>query len=109
VIKVWCQEGRGMALFAKGLEGGRFIGPSPAARGGGDRPVTTTPVQLGYSTAGSASALELEDGPRQDRGLKRRPAVAKTLGTSGPQCSSNSRFSPRTIARKTSPPQLVVS
>src|SRR5262249_10326321 len=35
--------------------------------------------------------------------------IAKTLRKSGPPCSSNSRFSPRTIARKTSPPQLVVS
>ena len=109
LIKVLWHDGQGMCLFAKRLERGRFIWPSTAPREGADRTVTITPAQLGYSTAGSASALELEDGHRQDRGLKRRPAVAKTLGTSGPQCSSNSRFSPRTIARKTSPPQLVVS
>jgi hypothetical protein len=50
----------------------------------------------------------LRDGAHVWRPPRGWRIVAKTLGTPGPQCSSNSRFSPRTIARKTSPPQLVV-
>jgi transposase len=43
LIKVLWHDGQGMCLFAKRLERGRFIWPSPA-----DGVVTITPAQLGY-------------------------------------------------------------
>jgi len=45
LIKVLWHDGQGMCLFAKRLERGRFIWPSPA-----DGLVTITPAQLGLST-----------------------------------------------------------
>jgi transposase len=43
LIKVLWHDGQGMCLFAKRLERGRFIWPSPS-----DGTVTITPAQLGY-------------------------------------------------------------
>ena len=47
LIKVLWHDGQGMCLFAKRLERGRFIWPSPA-----DGLVTITPAQLGYLLEG---------------------------------------------------------
>jgi transposase len=43
LLKALWHDGQGMCLFAKRLERGRFIWPSPA-----DGTVTITPAQLGY-------------------------------------------------------------
>ena len=47
LIKVLWYDGQGMCLFAKRLEHGRFIWPSPA-----DGVVSITPAQLGYLLEG---------------------------------------------------------
>jgi transposase len=47
LIKVLWHDGQGLCLFAKRLERGRFIWPSPA-----DGTVTITPAQLGYLLEG---------------------------------------------------------
>jgi transposase len=47
LVKVLWHDGQGMCLFAKRLERGRFIWPSPA-----DGVVTITPAQLGYLLEG---------------------------------------------------------
>ena len=47
LIKVLWYDGQGMCLFAKRLERGRFIWPSPS-----DGSVTITPAQLGYLLEG---------------------------------------------------------
>ena len=47
LIKVLWHDGQGMCLFAKRLEKGRFIWPSPA-----DGVVAVTPAQLGYLLEG---------------------------------------------------------
>ena len=47
LIKVLWHDGQGMCLFAKRLERGSFIWPSPA-----DGMVTITPAQLGYLLEG---------------------------------------------------------
>jgi len=47
LIKVLWHDGQGMCLFAKRLERGRFLWPSPA-----DGAVTITPAQLGYLLEG---------------------------------------------------------
>jgi transposase len=47
LVKVLWHDGQGLCLFAKRLEKGRFIWPSPA--GGA---VTLTPAQLGYLLEG---------------------------------------------------------
>ena len=47
LLKVLWHDGQGMCLFAKRLERGRFIWPSPA-----DGLVTITPAQLGYLLEG---------------------------------------------------------
>ena len=47
LIKVLWHDGQGLCLFAKRLERGRFIWPSPA-----DGVVTITPAQLGYLLEG---------------------------------------------------------
>src|SRR5262249_46810972 len=47
LIKVLWHGGQGMCLFAKRLERGRFIWPSPA-----DGTVAITPAQLGYLLEG---------------------------------------------------------
>ena len=47
LIKVLWHDGQGMCLFAKRLEKGRFIWPSPA-----DGVVAITPAQLGYLLEG---------------------------------------------------------
>jgi transposase len=47
LIKVLWHDDQGMCLFAKRLERGRFIWPSPA-----DGTVTITPAQLGYLLEG---------------------------------------------------------
>jgi transposase len=53
LIKVLWHDGQGMCLFAKRLERGRFIWPSPAPREeGGDGVVTITAAQLGYLLEG---------------------------------------------------------
>jgi transposase len=47
LLKVLWHDGQGMCVFAKRLERGRFIWPSPA-----DGTVTITPAQLGYLLEG---------------------------------------------------------
>jgi len=47
LIKVLWFDGQGLCLFAKRLEKGRFVWPSPA-----DGKVTVTPVQLGMLLEG---------------------------------------------------------
>ena len=47
LIKILWHDGLGMSLYAKRLERGRFIWPSPA-----DGAVTITPAQLGYLLEG---------------------------------------------------------
>ena len=47
LIKVLWHDGQGMCLFAKRLERGRFIWPSPP-----DGTVAITPAQLGYLLEG---------------------------------------------------------
>jgi transposase len=47
LIKVIWYDGQGMCLFAKRLERGRFIWPSPA-----DGTIVITPAQLGYLLEG---------------------------------------------------------
>ncbi len=47
LIKVLWHDGQGMCLFAKRLERGRFIWPSPA-----DGTIPVTPAQLGYLLEG---------------------------------------------------------
>jgi transposase len=47
LIKVLWHDGQGMCLFAKRLERGRFVWPSPA-----DGAVVITPAQLGYLLEG---------------------------------------------------------
>lgn len=47
LIKVLWHDGLGLSLYAKRLERGRFVWPSPA-----DGPVTITPAQLGYLLEG---------------------------------------------------------
>ena len=47
LIKVLWHDGQGMCLFAKRLERGRFLWPSPA-----DGVVAITPAQLGYMLEG---------------------------------------------------------
>jgi transposase len=47
LIKVLWHDGQGMCLFAKRLERGRFIWPSPA-----DGTIAVTPAQLGYLLEG---------------------------------------------------------
>ena len=47
LIKVLWHDGQGMCLFAKRLERGRFIWPSPV-----DGVVTISPAQLGYLLEG---------------------------------------------------------
>ncbi len=47
LIKVLWHDGQGMCLFAKRLEGGRFIWPSAA-----DGTIAVTPAQFGYLLEG---------------------------------------------------------
>lgn len=47
LIKILWHDGLGMSLYAKRLERGRFIWPSPA-----DSSVVITPAQLGYLLEG---------------------------------------------------------
>ena len=47
LIKVLWHDGQGLCLYAKRLERGRFLWPSPA-----DGVVTITPAQLGYLREG---------------------------------------------------------
>ena len=47
LLKILWSDGQGVCLFAKRLEHGRFIWPSPA-----DGTVTITPAQLGYLLEG---------------------------------------------------------
>ena len=47
LLKVLCHDGLGMSLYAKRLERGRFIWPSPA-----DGVVAITPGQLAYMLEG---------------------------------------------------------
>jgi transposase len=47
LIKVLWHDGLGLSLYAKRLERGRFVWPSPA-----DGVVTITPAQLGYLLEG---------------------------------------------------------
>jgi transposase len=47
LVKVLWHDGQGLCLFAKRLEKGRFIWPSPA-----DGVVSLTPAQLGYLLEG---------------------------------------------------------
>ena len=47
LVKVLWHDGQGLCLFAKRLERGRFVWPSPA-----DGVVTISPAQLGYLLEG---------------------------------------------------------
>jgi transposase len=47
LLKILWHDGLGMSLYAKRLERGRFLWPSPA-----DGMVTITPAQLGYLLEG---------------------------------------------------------
>ena len=47
LIKILWHDGLGMSLYAKRLERGRFLWPSPA-----DGVLTITPAQLGYLLEG---------------------------------------------------------
>jgi len=47
LVKVLWHDGQGLCLFAKRLEHGRFVWPSPA-----DGVVTISPAQLGYLLEG---------------------------------------------------------
>jgi transposase len=47
LVKVLWQDGLGLSLYAKRLEGSRFLWPSPA-----DGTVAITPAQLGYLLEG---------------------------------------------------------
>jgi transposase len=62
LIKVLWHDGQGMCLYAKRLERGRFIWPSPA-----DGTVTITPAQLGYLLEGSTGACRSGPGVRKRR------------------------------------------
>ena len=67
LIKILWHDGQGMCLFAKRLERGRFIWPSPA-----DGVVTITPAQLGYLLRASIGACRNTPGDRKrlaDRGI----------------------------------------
>jgi transposase len=52
LIKILWHDGQGLCLFAKRLERGRFIWPSPGPREGGDGVVTISSAQLGYLLEG---------------------------------------------------------
>jgi transposase len=62
LIKVLWHDGQGMCLFAKRLEGGRFVWPSTVARQGADWTVTITPAQLGYLLASAATHVATTGG-----------------------------------------------
>jgi transposase len=49
-LKVLWYDGQGLCLFAKRLEKGRFIWPSPATKAGGK--VVISPAQLGMLLEG---------------------------------------------------------
>src|ERR1700726_4612827 len=65
LIKVLWHDGQGLCLFAKRLERGPFIGPSPT-----DGAVTISSAQLGYPMEGIDCAM-----PQQTR----RPTAAGRL------------------------------
>jgi len=52
LIKVLWHDGQGLCLFAKRLERGRFIWPSPGPGEGGGGTVTISSAQLGYLLEG---------------------------------------------------------
>jgi transposase len=58
LIKILWHDGLGMSLYAKRLERGRFLWPSPA-----DGVVTISPAQLGYLLEGSPSDKRERDAP----------------------------------------------
>lgn len=62
LLKVLWHDGQGMCLFAKRLEKGRFIWPSPA-----DGVVAITPAQLCYCSKGSTGARRGAAGCRKRR------------------------------------------
>src|SRR5260370_7072644 len=66
LIKVLWHDGQGMCLFAKRLERGRFIWPSPA-----DGLVTITPAQLGYLLEGIDWRMPQHTWRPQVAGLRR--------------------------------------
>nr|WP_233287384.1 IS66 family insertion sequence element accessory protein TnpB [Bradyrhizobium oropedii] len=64
LIKILWHDGLGMSLYAKRLERGRFLWPSPV-----DGVVTITPAQLGYLLEGSTHPAST---PGSRAGLPRR-------------------------------------
>jgi transposase len=69
LVKVLWHDGQGLCLFAKRLEKGRFIWPSPA-----DGVVTLTPAQLATCSRGSTGARRVEPGfpkPQAEPATKR--------------------------------------
>ena len=77
LIKVLWYDGDGLCLFAKRLERGRFIWPSPA-----DGTVTITPAQLGYLLEGIDWRMPRHTWRPADRASRRRPiAPGSSCGT----------------------------
>src|SRR4051794_13136706 len=72
LIKVLWHDGQGMCLFAKRLERGRFLWPSPA-----DGVVTISSAQLGYLLEGIDWRMP------QTRGDRKPPADRNILNPQG--------------------------
>jgi transposase len=73
LIKVLWHDGQGMCLFAKRLERGRFIWPTPT-----EGVVTITPAQLGYCLKASTGGCRNRRGghrPRADCGIVNHDAI----------------------------------
>ena len=77
LIKVLWHDGLGTSLYAKRLEHGRFIWPSPA-----DGVVAVSPAQLGYLLEGidlAASGAQLAARARGLTAAKRRSRARKSV------------------------------
>jgi len=74
LIKILWHAGIGMSLYAKRLERGRFIWPSPT-----DGTVAITAAQMAYMLDGMPSLMELTGETRFGPGGRRRRADAATV------------------------------
>jgi transposase len=72
LLKILWHDGLGMSLYAKRLERGRFIWPTPT-----DGVVAITAAQLGYMLEGSTG------GTRNGPGVRSSPDEAKKLAAFG--------------------------